>query len=229
MRMRQGAALFALIALCNWAPAAAAPFAIQLGLDRLALDTPPGFTDAATFSSPRLTEFAETHMVASNRILVFGITDLDARRFSVGDALELRRYLLAGTPRATERNRIGPGEFAALAQEAVRELGAPPAAQPEDDFMRYLREKSAGQVVLLEVLKREPEIVSLLQGIMLQRPEGRDSDPPVFRLLTASLVLVGGKPLYVSVFSGYDGPADLIWIRALSARWIEDLRRLNRQ
>ena len=229
MRPRFAASLLAGAAFCIGTAAGAAPFAVQLGLDRLVLDTPQGFADAAAFGSPRLTEIAETHASASNRVLVFGITDADARLFSIGDALELRRYVLAATPRATERTRTSAAEFATLLADTTRELGPlPPATQPQDDYTKYLLGKQAGQSVLLAELQRNPRSMSILQGIMAPRPEGRENLPPVFRLSTTSLALIGGKPLYISVFSAYDGPADLAWIRAMTARWIEDLQRLNR-
>lgn len=202
---------------------------MHLGPDRLVLDTPPGFTDTAVFSSPRLAEIAEMHSAASNRVLVFGIADADARRFSVGDPLELRRYMLAGTPHAIERTRISAADFAALMQEVMRELGTlPPASQPPVDFMQYLQGRTPGQSSLLAELRRQPRMVSVLQGIMLPRPEGREKEKPVFRLSTASIILAGGKPLYLSVFTAYDGPADLAWIRGVTERWIDELQRLNR-
>ena len=40
-------------------------------------------------------------------------------------------------------------------------------------------------------------------------------------------MLVRGKTLSLSVYSAYDSPADLAWIRAVTVRWIDDLQRLN--
>jgi hypothetical protein len=40
-------------------------------------------------------------------------------------------------------------------------------------------------------------------------------------------MLVRGKVLSLSVFTRYEQPADLEWIRLTTARWIEDLKRLN--
>ena len=61
---------------------AAAPFAVQLGDIRIGLDAPPGFTDTGFTGSPRLQELAETLTPASNRILLFAISDTDLRRFT---------------------------------------------------------------------------------------------------------------------------------------------------
>jgi hypothetical protein len=74
---------------------AAAPFAVQLGDARIVLDPPPGFSDTLQTGSPRLQELSESLTSASNRILLFAISDADLRRFGVGDSLELRRYMSA--------------------------------------------------------------------------------------------------------------------------------------
>src|SRR6185503_19498349 len=84
---------------------AAAPFAVQVGDTRLGLDAPPGFADTGFTGSPRLQELAEALTSASNRILMFAITDADLRRFTVGDAIEAKRYMIAVTPRGLERDR----------------------------------------------------------------------------------------------------------------------------
>ena len=67
---------------------------------RFGLDVPGGFTDSTPTGSPRLIELAESFTSASNRILVFALSDADMRRFNAGDAPELRQYLLFVTPRA---------------------------------------------------------------------------------------------------------------------------------
>ena len=86
---------------------AASPFLVRLGAERIALDVPPGFADTLDLGSPRLQDLAETLTSASNRILVFAITDGDLRRFQQGDTPEFRRYLLIATPRSLERERVG--------------------------------------------------------------------------------------------------------------------------
>src|SRR5436190_16681510 len=93
--------------------AVAAPFAIQLGDARIGLDAPPGFSDTGFTGSPRLQELAESLTSASNRILLFAVTDADLRRFTQGDPLEAKRYMLAVTPKAMERERIAQGAFGA--------------------------------------------------------------------------------------------------------------------
>src|SRR3954471_836053 len=85
---------------------AAAPFAVQVGDARLGMDAPPGFADTGFTGSPRLQELAEALTSASNRILLFAISDADLRRFTVGDPLEAKRYMVAVTPRGLERERI---------------------------------------------------------------------------------------------------------------------------
>ena len=54
------------------------------------LDTPPGFTDTTELASPRLQDAAESLTPASNRILLFALTDADLRRFTLGDPLDMQ-------------------------------------------------------------------------------------------------------------------------------------------
>src|SRR5688572_21366743 len=92
----------------------ATPFAVQVGEARLGLDAPPGFTDTQFTGSPRLQEIGESLTSASNRVLLFALSDADLRRFTLGDQLELRRYMIAVTPRAMERERLSEGAFKSL-------------------------------------------------------------------------------------------------------------------
>src|SRR3954464_3381401 len=86
----------------------AAPFAVQVGDARLALDTPPGFSDVQMTGSPRLLELGEALTSASNRILVLAPEEAAVRRFSLGDPPQLRRYVIAVTPKGLESARVTP-------------------------------------------------------------------------------------------------------------------------
>src|SRR5690348_8494365 len=108
--------------------ALAAPFAAQVGEMRLALDAPPGFSDTQFTGSPRLIELAESLTPASNRILLFGLEDADLKRFMVGDPLERRRFVIAVTPRAMEREQLSLGSFRAFADGALEQDSALPPA-----------------------------------------------------------------------------------------------------
>jgi hypothetical protein len=201
---------------------AAAPFAVQLGETRIGLDAPPGFADTGFTGSPRLHELGEALTSASNRILLFAISDADLRRFMVGDALELRRYMVVVTPRGLERERVSESAFKALVNEALQSLGQPPGTP---DYPKYLDSRPTGAVSLLAELKNEPDVVSMLQGT---RTKGAGFfERPKYLLSTTSLMLLRGKALNLSVYTQYEDPADLEWIRLTTARWIEELKRLN--
>jgi len=208
-----------LIALC--APAWAAPFAVRLGAERVALDTPPGFADTLDLGSPRLQELAEALTSASNRILLFALTDADLRRFTLGDTPELRRYLLVATPRAMERDRMSPEQFRAFAAESLRGIGNP--AEPAD-IRKHLDALAQGQASLLWELRRTPEAVSVLQGT---RVPTKPNAKPVYLLSTTTLLLLRGKALSVAVFTGYHDDTDPDWLRAVTLRWVDELLRLN--
>ena len=221
---RLAACLFAALSLNT----AAAPFALQVGDTRLALDTPPGFSDTTAIGSPRLRELAEALTSASNRILVFALTDADLRLFTGGDVPDMKRYALAATPRELERERVRQEAFSAFVADSLRQMG--PAAPDAADYRKHL-DAQPGKVALLAELRRDPQAVTLLQGTRLPTPPRSnpfaDEKPPQYILSTTTLLLLRGKALNLSVYGPYDSPADLEWLRAITARWVDDLQRLN--
>jgi hypothetical protein len=200
---------------------AAAPFAVRLGAERIALDTPPGFADTLELASPRLQEAAEALTSASNRILLFALADADLRRFTLGDAPEMRRYLLVATARAMERDRLGAEQFRAFVADSLRGIGNP--AEPAD-IRKHLDALPPGQASLLWELRRTPEAVSVLQGT---RVPTRPNATPQYLLASTTYLLVRGKALSVSAFAGYNDESDPAWLRAVTLRWVDDLLRLN--
>lgn len=201
---------------------------MQLGDARIALDVPAGFADTIFTGSPRLQELAESLTSPSNRILMFAISDGDLRRFTVGDTPDFRRHMLVVTPKGSERERITPESFQRLIGDALRDIGKPPAGA---DYPNYLEQQPTDQLSLLAELRRDPTAVSVLQGLRLPPTKKPGmfsrSEPSRFVLSSTSLVLLRGKGINLSVFTMYESPADLDWIRATTARWIEDLQRLN--
>jgi hypothetical protein len=216
MRAALAALLIALVT-----PAWAAPFAVRLGAERMVLDAPPGFADTMELASPRLLELAQSLTSASNRILLFALTDADLRLFSVGDTPVLHRYLLLATPRALERDGIGLRQFRDFAAESLRSLGA--AAQPAD-IRAFLNAQPVGRANVLRELRRAPLAVSLLVGTRLPP---RFGDTPEYLLFTNTQLLLRGKVLSVSVYSGLRDAADLSWLLDMTRRWTDELQRLN--
>jgi hypothetical protein len=214
-------AWLAALLLALGAPAWAAPFAVRLGAERVALDTPPGFADTLDLGSPRLLELAEALTSASNRILLFALTDADLRRFTLGDTLDLHRYLLVATPRATERDRMSPERFRAFAGESLRGLGN--SVQPAD-IRKHLDAQPQGRASLLWELRRAPDAVSILEGTrMPMKAEAK----PHYLLSTTTVLLLRGKALSVSAFTVLREDADADWLRAATEHWVDELLRLN--
>jgi hypothetical protein len=200
---------------------AAAPFAVRLGEARVVLDAPPGFADTLDLASPRLQELAEALTSASNRILLFALTDADLRRFSAGDTPELRRYLLVATPRAIERDSVGLNQFRAYAADSVRALGNP--VEPAE-MAKVLDQGPVGRPVVLRELRRTPVMLSLL---VASRVPPRVENKPEYLLYTQTLMLVRGKALSVAAYSMVESPADQEWLLGVTQRWTEELQRLN--
>jgi hypothetical protein len=211
-----------LAVLLSAANAAAAPFAVQVGEARIGLDAPPGFADTTSTGSPRLQELGEQLTSASNRVLLFAVSDGDLRRFTLGDPLELRRYMAVVTARATERERMSESGFKAFVADSVREFGPLPPATA--DLQKFLESQPPGAVSLLAELRKDNDALSVLQGT---RSKGKLFERSKYVLSTSSVVLLRGKVLNLSVYTQYDDPADLEWIRITTARWIDELKRLN--
>jgi hypothetical protein len=216
----------ALLALAA-APALGVPFAVQIGPERVVLDTPPGFSDAMAHGSPRLNELAEMLTSPSNKILVFAISDADMRRFNTGERLSLRRYMLVATPKGMERTDVATEDFQRIVIESLRELGKPPETA---DYMKFLEEQPVGRAHLLKELRREPAFVSILQGSKLP-PDPRIFDKRLdeYMLQTVTVMLARGRALNLSVYTGYGSQADLDWLADTTRWWVEELRRLNRR
>jgi len=224
--IRAGALASALLAAAY--ALAAEPFAVRVGAEKIVLDAPAGFSDTGDLASPRLQDLASTLTAASNRVLLFALSDADVRRFMQGDQLDARRYMVAATPKAAERESYGIAQFGAFAADSLRTLGKP--AQP-DDVLKYLEQQPIGRVNLLAELRRDPNAVSVLQGIRLPPLEGAsfwDKPRPQYQLSTTTLLLVRGKALQLSVFTLFAEPGDADWLRTVTQRWTDELLRLNR-
>ena len=199
---------------------------MQVGDVRLALVVPGGFTDSLPTGSPRLLELAESFTAASNRILVFALTDADMRRFNTGDAPELKQYLLVVTTRSLEQERLSPQAFDRYVRDGLRSVG--PAI--EGDFAKAMEARPAGEPVLMAELLREPDAASVLRAVRVPQPQQglfSFSKPSQYILSSTSVVLLRGKALTLTVTSGYESKADQDWVRDTTLRWIEELRRLN--
>lgn len=221
------AALAALIAAASL-EAAAAPFSVRLGTEKIVLDTPAGFSDTGDLASPRLNDLAASLTSPSNRILIFALSDADFRRFTQGDFLDLRRYLIAVTPKGLENVRVGQEQFSALVSDALRDLGKPAAA---NDYVKYLDSQPIGKANLLAELKREPAAFSVLQGTRLPPlpGESRWSAPkPQYLYFTTTLFLIRGKALRIDAYIVSDGGPDVEWLKSTTERWIQELQRLNK-
>ena len=205
---------------------AAAPYTVRLGIEKIVLDAPPGFTDTTEFASPRLQDLSETLTAASNRILVFALSDSDVRKFTLGEQLDARRYMIAVTPKGLEHQRLSPAQLTAYITDSVQNLGKPVVAP---DLIRYLKEQPIGRASLLAELKRESAIVSVLQATRLPDIPGKrffDSDTPQYLVFTTTIFVVRGKAIQLAVYSLYDTPADIDWLKLTTERWVDDLQRL---
>lgn len=211
------AALLAVSLQCG-----AAPFALQLGDARVALDAPPGFADTTFTGSPRLQDAAESLTSPSNRVLLFALSDGDLRRFTQGDVPDLKRFMIASTPKVYERDGVSAGTFGRLSAELRREGGTPAG---DANWVAFLDNHPPGRALALTELARQPELTSLLMGTRL--PSLKRDEKPQYVLSSSSLLLVRGRALHLAVYTNYESPADVEWIRSVTARWIEDLKRLN--
>jgi len=217
------AALLAMLPLSG----AAAPFSVRLGNERIVLDALSGFTDTTELASPRLQELGEALTSASNRILLFALTDADLRRFRNGDPMdEKQRFLIAATPRTLERDRVTTEQFAGMVELSVRELGKSPVG----DIFKYLEKQPPGKSSLLAELKRGATVFSVLQGTRLLSPPtglfGKEK-PPQYVLSTTTMLLLRGKALQLTAFTSFENSQDLDWLKSITERWANELQRLN--
>jgi len=203
--------------------ALAAPFAVQVGEAKLALDAPTGFADVQATGSPRLLELGEALTSASNRILLFALEDSDVRRFTVGDSPELRRYAIIFTSRELQTARVTMAAFHAMVADATRDLGSPP--DPKLELRKYLDAEPRAPKLVAE-LRKDQDVMSIMQGARLPDPP-RSKSEPRYLLSSRTLLLIRGKVLNLALYTSQNGQEDVDWLRAATLRWIEELRELN--
>jgi hypothetical protein len=219
--------IFALLLAVLSLNCAAAPFAVRLGNEKIVLETPPGFTDTVDLASPRLQDFAETVNTPTNRVLLFGLTDSDMRRFQLGDKLEVRRFVMIATPRALEQQRVTPQQFSSFVDDYVGVLGKPAQFT---DLVKYLESQPIGRSSLLGELRKDPTVVSVMQATRLEPLPGYkfyERSKPQYLVYTTSMLLVRGKALQMQLFSLGENVADVEWMRTATQRWADELHRLN--
>ncbi|MGH8748389.1 MAG: hypothetical protein ACREU5_04725, partial [Burkholderiales bacterium] len=124
---------------------------------------------------------------------------------------------------ALEDQSVTARQFDAFVGDALRGSGSP---APRGEILKYLDAQALGRTVLLGDLRRDTTVVSVLQGTRVPSPEGRGAKPK-YLLSTTTLLDLRGKALSVAVYSSYESADDLGWIKLVTARWIEDLERLN--
>ena len=223
--MRMIAALLAVISL----NCAAAPYIVRLGIERIVLDAPPGFADTTELASPRLQSLSSVLTPASNRILLFALTDADLRNFETGERIEAERYMLAVTPKNLEATRVTREQFAGLVSASLRNLGT--QVDPQPDLIKFLENQPIGKANLLAELKKEQDAFSVLQATRLPPVPGAkfyNSSTPQYLVFTTTLVLVRGRAVQLAAYSLYRDPSDIEWLKEISQRWQEEIQRLNR-
>jgi hypothetical protein len=136
--------------------------------------------------------------------------------------MELRRYMAAFTARSMERERMSPADFKTFSASLLRELGQLP--KPES-YQSYLDERPVGAVSPLAELRSDADAVAVLQGT--RQKAGGLFTRAKYLLSSTSMVLLRGKQVTLSIVTQYESPADIEWIRITTARWIDELKRLN--
>jgi hypothetical protein len=133
--------------------------------------------------------------------------------------------MIAVIPARLEHERLSAGEFNALASESLREMGVLPETT---DYVRHIDAQPRGRPLLLAELRRDSQAASMLLGTRLPPKGDPEREKPQYVFSTTTLLLLRSKALTLTVTTGYDGAADLDWIRAVTLRWVDELLRLNR-
>jgi hypothetical protein len=131
------------------------------------------------------------------------------------------------TPARLERERVDSALFASVVGDSMRELG--PAAAT-GDYVKHLDAQPPGRPSLLVELRRESELVSLLQGARhpVRTTTFWEREKWQYIVSTHTMLLLRGKMLQLVIYGSFESPQDLDWIRFTTQRWVEELRRLNR-
>ena len=213
----------------------------NVGPTRLSLPIPDGYEEA-TQVAPALRQFGERLAPPVNRVLAYFVStdDVRALRASASGA-EFKRYFLVETLRQAEQSDISPAEFS-QAQTIIRDQykhmlpDAAKAMKPQiDSLANELRESSGGKISGLKVGELrgldifidDPQAISLL-AVTKVTVQTQDTSTEVPMALALNTVLVGGKLVYLYVYTRYAGDRDLDWARAQSKVWLDQAAALNR-
>ena len=183
-------ALAALVLGVATRPATAAAFLVELGNAHVALEVPAGFSDTGFLGSPRIEELAQSLTPASNRILLFALTDSDLRAFENGDRPLLRRYMIGVIARNLVNRSVSLDEFATIEHDALIGLSKPAGRV---DLRKYLDGQPVGQPSLLAKLRDGPEVVSVLEGSRVPSKDESDERASPYLLSTTTWLLLRGR------------------------------------
>ena len=140
--------------------------------------------------------------------------------------MEPQALMIVSTPkelraRERERRRVRPAVGRAAARLAAAPRRPTPTTRASSTTSRRARP------ALLAELARQSGLTSRAAGHAAAVPQ-EPREAATYLLSTTTLLLVRGKALNLAVYAAYESPADVEWVRTVTARWIEDLKRLNR-
>ena len=132
--------------------------------------------------------------------------------------------MIAVTPRELQTARVTLPAFHGLVADAMRDLGTPP--DPKLALRTYL-DAEPRRAKLIAELRKDQDVVSIIQGARLPDAPRSRSEPPRYLLSSTTLMLVRGKALNLALYTLHNGPEDVEWLRTATLRWIEELQQLN--
>jgi hypothetical protein len=209
---------------------------VRVGPTDLALPVPAGYEEPSA-RVPRLRQLGETMTPAGNRLLAIFVATPDVDLAAAGRAPAMRRYFMAQTLRAGERDTLtakGFDEVKGILRQQYKQLLAqvePQIAQHMADASRKVGGEAGrpelkirvGEILPLEVFDERAGSISLaaLGKVTVDTEAVKREIPMAMALTTAS---VRGKVVYFYAYSVYDTADDLDWTRRVTRDWLEALK-----
>lgn len=212
---------------------------VTLGTTPVQLPVLPGFAGPSATPAP-LRDLMSRAMPPSNRFLAVMPTQDFVDRRAAGEMVPMSRYLLVQTVRSHEQNGISRADFERLKTSIrqqdetllrkAREAAQASLDSASKDLGKLNDEPSLalrmGEAKALGVFDETPDSISFAD---IQSNTATDSSGTrtLKQAAATSIVLLGDKTVGVSVYSVYQSPADVDWVKQQAIAWRKQYLSIN--
>ncbi len=205
-----------------------------IGGVKIHVNPPAGFHEIGTLSA-ETRRIMESFTPPMNRLLGVFVSETDLVKLMKDEAPDMKRYMMVQTNRQLEERMVSSEDFQQLSAQ-VREQQFTLMEkhrgdidklvdQAAENFSRELDstfEIKVGEQVPLGIITDQPGSIGIgFLGKYQIEAEGQLIETVVASGITYALF--NNKLLYMYVYSSYESPEDIEWVKTRTREWIEGL------